>query len=826
MDMLYRDVTHVVRALRRSPGFAATAVLTLALGIACTTAVFSVVRGVLLRALPYPEPHRIVHLWQVNARGPERMPQAQVSEPNFDDWRAQTARGFRGMALVRRGPPSTVTANGDPIRAFVTTVSGEFFSVMGVRPILGRAFLPEELREGAGPAAIVSDAFWRRNLGGDVRALERAVLIGQVPHTVVGVMPPEFDYPPNTEVWRPRELAPPNPSRTAHGWQVVARLADGISLEQARRDLSAASRRLHEEHGSATMMVDASIVPLREHLVGRVQSPLVILLGASAFLLLIACASVLNLLVARATERRHEVALRLALGAARAHLTRQLLVESLALSLAGAALGAGLATVGVRLLLAMEPGRLPRLGEVGIDAAVLGFALGISMLTAVGLGLLTAARTTDGDIPDALARSSRAAIGGKGSDRTRSFLVVTQIALSVVLLAGAGLLGRSVLLLTSVDPGFRTERAVILDVSVPWPADALLAAAGARVSDRHAALLERLATLPGVSHVGAVNQFPLGSSTYSEGPFIVLGSRDDRVATADLTPLAQDPARSGTADFRVASAGYFGAVGIPLVRGRLFEDRDGPSAPHVAVISETLARTRWPAGDAIGKIIQYGTVDGNLTPLTIVGIVGDVRERGLDAAARPMFYAHYRQRTRQIGVMSYVLRGSGDPAAIASAAQQAVRATAPDLPPRVRRIETLVAESIADRRFTLVLLGVFGTAALGLAMMGIYGVTSYLVSQRRAEIGVRVALGAQRIDVLRLVVGHGAVLTATGIAVGIAAALGITRLLGRLLYGVGAADPVSFGAAVAALALVALLATALPAWRAARLDPVEALRNR
>jgi putative ABC transport system permease protein len=692
---------------------------------------------------------------------------------------------------------------------------------MGVRPALGRAFVAEELRQDAAPAVVVSDGFWRRNLNGDRGALGRAVLVGDVPHVVVGVMPAAFDFPAGAELWQPRELAAPSPYRTGHNWQVVARLADGVTAEQAQRDLGALSRRLKAQYGDETMMVDASVVPLREQLVGKVRPRLLVLLGASAFLLLIACASVMNLLLARATERRRELALRLALGAGRGRVVRQFLVEALVLSLAGAALGVLLAALGVKLLLALEPGRLPRAGEVGVDAAVLGYALALSVLTAVGLGLLTAVRGTRGDIRESLAQSQRSQAGAGATDRTRATLVVAQVALSVVLLAGAGLLGRSFLRLVSVNPGYRTERAVVVDVPLPRPAGA---DAEARLAARHTAILERLGALPGVAAAGAVNRFPLGGN-YSDGVFIILGSLDEKIDPNDIMRLIRDPDRAGSADYRVASGGYFSAMGIPVLRGRVFEDRDGPGAPHVAAISEALAKARWPGQDPIGKIVQFGGMDGDMTPFTIVGVVGDVRERGLDAEPRPMFYAHYRQRARQIASMSYVLRGPGDPASTAAAARAAVRAVAPDVPPRVRTIETVVAESIADRRFTLVLLGVFGAAALLLAMMGIYSVTSYLVAQRQAEIGVRVALGARREDVLRLVVGHGAALTGAGVAIGVAAAAGLTRLLAGLLYGVGAMDPVTFGAAVAALAAVALLASWIPARRAARLDPMRVLRN-
>jgi putative ABC transport system permease protein len=816
MENLRQDLRYVVRGLSRSPFFFVVTVLTLGLGIGATTAIFSVVDGVLLRSLPYPNADRIVQLWQVNAQGGT----LQFSDPNFADLQAQS-RSYAALAEFDEGSTVSVSGASEPVRAHASHVSRDFFRVLGVAPFAGRTFVPEELRPGAAPALVVSHRFWQQSLGGDRLALGKSLSIGERAYTVVGVMPPALDFPANVDLWMPRELDAPNPYRTGHNWRVIARLANGVTLERARTEATSIAKRLKQLYGDDDWMVDASIVPLREQMVGGVKDALWLLLAASGFLLLIACANVVNLLVARTAMRQGEIALRLALGAGRKRLAQQFVTEAFVLSLSGGALGVLASVAGAHALVALEPGNLPRLSEVSVNGQVLAFALAVCAITALALGAIGAWQSTRRDLRDALANAQRTH-AGSGGYTLRSALVVAQMALTVVLLVGAGLLGRSFLRVLRVDPGYRTERMVVLDLSVPFPGDSF---AARRVASLYDDLLGRLSALPGVTRVGGVNAFPLTGGQTSNGTFLVMSRVDEQIDFSRIEQIMKDPARTGEAEYRVASADYFRAMNIPLVRGRLFDDRDAPGAPHVALVSASLAQRKWPNEDAIGKIIQFGNMDGDLHPFTVIGVVGDVREASLAASPRPTLYAFYRQRPRAASSFNFVMQAQGDVAPLISAARRAVHDLRPDVPPRFRTIETVVAASIADRRFILVLIGVFGAAALVLASLGVYGVISYLVAQRQQELGIRVALGAQRIDVLRLVVGRGAALALIGIALGAAAAFALTRVLSNLLYGISATDPISFTAVIVLLVIVAMLASWMPARRAARIDPMRVLRE-
>ena len=817
MESFLRDLRFVARSMAKSPGFFIIVVATLGLGIGATTAIFSVVNGVLLRPLPYPQPDRILQVWQVNKNGGD----VQFSDPNFNDVRAES-RSFASMAeFTDNGTVSVVTTR-DAVRAHVATVSRDFFSILGVQPVLGRGFVADEQRVGAPPAAIVSHGFWQRALGGAPSALGAVINFDDKAFRVVGVMPSSVDVPVGVDLWLPRELAGPSPYRTGHNFRVIARLRDGVTLAQARRETSAIAKSLKQQYGDETWMYDAHLVPLREQMVGDVRPALVVLLAASGFLLLIGCANVVNLLVARMAARQGELALRLALGAGRARLVKQFLVESLLLSLCGGVLGVLIGAAGVKALLALEPGRLPRINEVGIHWPVLLFALLVSVACAVTLGLLTAWRATRGDIRETLAQSQRTQAGTGTSHRVRSALVVAQVALTLVLLVGAGLLGRSFQRLLAVTPGFRADNAVIMDVDYSSSGDTTSMRRMVQLYDE---LMRRLASLPGVTDVGGANFFPLAGGGNGDGAFIVMSSPDEKLDFSQLPTLLKDRTRSGYADFRVASPGLFQALHIPLVRGRLFDDRDGPSAPPAAVINTALARKQWPNESPLGKIIQFGNMDGDLRPFTIVGVVGDIREASLADAPEPTFYAYYRQRPVKASSFYFVIDGSGAPASVIASARRVLHDLRPDIPPRFRTMDTVLADSLADRRFTLLLLGAFGAAALLLATLGVYSVISFLVTQRRQEIGVRVALGARSEDVLRLVLRQGATLALAGLLVGAVAALGLTRLIAGLLYGVSATDPVSFVAVMALLTLVALLASFIPARRAARVDPMTVLRG-
>ena len=809
------DFKYSLRSLLRTPAFAAITVLTLAVGIGSATAIFSVVQGVLIAPLPDPDSERIVQVWQVNEGGGG---QAAFSDANFADMHERTS-AFSALAQYSSGVHS-VTGGSEPVRAIVSSVSREFFDAIGVQPSAGRAFLPDEQQEGGPGAAIVSYAFWQRTLGGDPRFSERTLTFNDRVHTVVGVMPRGFDFPANTDFWIPREQSPVLPSRTAHNWRVVGRLQPESTIEQAQSQASTVARELKQQLGDDTWMLDAAVVPMHEQMVGNVRSPLLLLLGAAGLLLLIAAANVVNLLLARATARESELSLRLALGANRVRLTKMFIAESIILGLAGGAVGVLLASWGVAALISLEPGNLPRVNEIGVNGWVLAFAILLSLTTALTLGFSVVARAMSGARTHSLVSGRRTGGGGASSGRVRGALVAAQVALTVVLLVGATLLGRSFLQLLAVDPGFRTDDAVLMTLALPYPNDNTEAA---RLSSFHDELLTRVASIAGVEKVGGANDLPM-SGNNANGTFAILESVEEVEQITDLGALLGDPTRVGEAAYRVATAGYFDAMGIPLVRGRMFDDRDAPGAPHVAVISEALAKKRWPDENPIGKVIEFGNMDGDLTPMTIVGVVGDVYEYGLAGPVEAILYGNARQRSFAASTFTVVMVGSSDPAAITGAARRIVRELRPDVPPRFTMIEELVSGSVAPRRFNLMLLGAFSGAALLLALMGIYGVTSYSVAQRTQEIGIRMALGARNEGVVGMMVRRSVLTAALGLVIGMAGAVAITRILTSQLYGVDALDPLTFVLVGGVLLTAAAISSWVPARRASRVDPAIALR--
>ena len=809
-ESLAHDLRYSLRNLSRTPGFFLIAVLTLALGVGATTSIFSVVRSVLLRPLPYPEPDRIVHLHQLND-GRQNL----FSSANYRDIREQS-RSF--SALAEFIPAGIISVSGipQPVRTRSAYVSRDFWDVLRVKPVMGRTFIQDEMQQGGSPAAVVSYGFWQRVLGGSPNVLGQKLITDDEAFTIVGVMPAALDVPAEVEVWFPRELRPVLPSRTAHNYRVLGRLADGVTVEQARREVSAIAKRLKQEHGSDTWMTDATLLPLHEEIVGNSEKLLRIMLGGSALLLLIACANVVNLLIARMAARQSEIAVRVALGAGRGRLIQQCMAEALVLSLAAAVGGIALAYAGVKLLLTLQPANLPRLKEVSVDAYVLLFAIGVSVLAAVVMGLITAWRATRGELRDLLSQSQRTMGGTMSSERVRQGLVVAQVAMAVVLLVGAGLFARSMASLLSVDPGFSPERKVVIDLSAGGSDTNRL-----RLYDQ---LLARFREIPGVTVAGGVNALPLSGGGAGNGTFIIMNSVNEQPDMSDLRGLMQNKERTGSAEFRVAGPGYFEAMGIPVKAGRVFEERDAMGTAHVGVISASLAKTRWPTEDPIGKVIQFGNMDGNLTPITVVGIVGDVHERSLESDPRPTFYVSYRQRPTSAYRFNFVLSTPGDPTSIVRSAERAVREVTPDIPPRVRTIEAIVSTSVAGRKFVLSLAGVFGAAALVLAALGIYSVISYLVAQRSREIGIRVALGAQSQDVVRMVLGEGIWLASAGIVAGAVISYWATDAIEKMLFNVSATDPLAFAGVMALLALVAVLASWVPARRASRTEAMEVLR--
>ena len=811
---LRQDVRFGFRQLRRSPGFTLTTVLMLALGIGASTAIFSIVNGVLLRSLPFPEPDRLVAVYQVNAEGA----QGQFSHPNFMDVR-ERSRSFAALA-EHASASAPVLVGETAAQVPVAWVSADFFPAVGVGAALGRTFLPEDFGTGE-PVAVVSDAFWRQYLGASRDLTARTVRVGGQPLTVVGVLPPGMDFPGNAELWRPQGPMA-NATRTGHNWQVVGRLRAGVSPRAASRELHGIARGLKRRHGDETLMAGAAAVPLHEVIVGGARPTLLVLVAASGLLLLITCANVVNLLLLRTAARRRELAVRRALGAGRARLVRQFVGESLVLALAGGVLGTALAWVGTRALLALEPGRLPRVGEVRVDAAALLFALGVSVVAAAVIGLIVALRASGSSVWGALAEESRGHSGGVAGNRVRSALAVGQVALTLVLLVGAGLLARSFIRLMEVDPGYRTRDAVVMDVVIPRAGGEAEQSRGMRFQDE---LLARLAEIPGVRAAGSVNVLPLDDAGEgSSGPFAKVGRTEVVRGFEDLMRLLREPGRAGEAEYRVASGGYFPAMGIPLIRGRLFDERDTPDGVHAAVISRSLAEREWPGQDPIGQRVQYGGMDGDLRPFEIVGVVGDVRERALDAEPRPTFYANVRQRPSGVSGPHNIVLYGGDPEAVSAMAREILREMNPEIPVRFGTLEQVLSTWLSDRRFSLLLLAIFAVAALVLAVAGIYGIIAHLVAQRTREIGIRLALGAPAGAVLGMVLRSGVLLAAAGVAVGLVSALAATRLLSGLLFGVGTRDPLTFVTVPLLLLGVAALASYVPARRTTRVDPIIVMR--
>ena len=814
LEDFLRDLRYGARVMRRAKAFAFVSIVTLGLGIGAATAVFSAINGVLLSPLPYPEPDRIVRLFQIDNTG-RRM--GNVSEPNFEDWKDRT-RSSQSMALMASGAVP-VAIGSETTMITGASVSREFFDVMRQAPVVGRTFVDDEQRVGGARAVIISDNLWRTRLGGAPLGSLTLRISNEI-HQVIGVMPPGFDYPAASEFWTPKELNARTPSRTSHNFQAVARLAPGVSLPVAQAEIGALSRQLKAQHGDGTWMSDATAVPLREQLTATAQPTLLVLFGAALLLLVIACLNVSNLQLARASTRRREIAVRLAVGAGSGRIARQLLAEALVLSAAAALLGIVIALAGVEALVAMQPGNLPRLQSIAVDWPVMVFAIGVAVVTAIVLGLVTSVRASRQEIRDTLSEGTRTMAGGRTSERVRQGLVIAQVALTVILLIGAGLLARSFAKLLAVDPGYRTDSAVVVDLS--WPFSREPAIQLQRKTAQHE-LMTQLAALPGVEGTGLINTFPLGTGFFANGQFIEMTRVDEIQSFDDRTRLDDElKTRVGFAGYRIVSEGYFTTMGIPLIRGRLFDERDGPDAPHVAVISESLAATKWPNQDPIGRFVQFGNMDGDLRGFRIVGVVGDVREISPETLPGPLFYGYYRQRmaTRFSVVLRTSMAGS-----IAPASRQVARQIDPDLPVQIRTIEDAFDRALAGRRFSLTLIVVFSTAALLLATLGIYGLISYLVAERTREIGIRLALGAESTDVLRLVVGKGAMLAGVGLAVGLAASLGLTRLLKGMLFGVTATDPAAF-IVVAAVTLSAVLAASyLPARRAMRVTPVVAMRT-
>jgi putative ABC transport system permease protein len=799
MQTLWQDLRYGARMLFKNPGGAMIAVFTLALGIGANAAIFSVVNGVLLRPLPYSEPQQLVRLFETVDRATMANDRMEVAPANFHDWR-EPARSFSRLAAFGL-TWSVINNDGEAERLDGALVTSDFFATMGVAPARGRAFTTEDEQAGERRVVIGFD-LWQRRFGGADDIVGRAIQLDGFSFTVIGVAPPGFQYPRHTQVYELYRLnANQRQMREAHFLKVVARLKPGVTVAQAQSEMTAMARRLAEQYPQTNRNWGANVVPLREVEVGRVRPELMALLGAVGLALLVACSNVASLLLARSIARQTEIGVRLALGASAWRIARQLLTESLMLAALGAVAGLLLGEWALEALLALAPESLPRLGEVRLDTSAIGFTLLLSLLTGVLSGLAPAWQAARQD-----ARLTPGVGMRPGQRRLFNALVVSEIALTMVALLGAGLLVNSFLRLRRVEPGLDVERLLTVTFEPPsaryngadWRAQRL------NFWNQFSA---RVAALPGVEAVGAVDSLP-----FSGDARLWRFRREGDDANAAAGPAAT---------FQVATPDYFRAVGMKLKRGRLFTSGDIENSPPVAVVNETMARRFWPGAEAVGRRI---VIRNEPFAREIVGVVSDVKHFGLDREAQPEMYAPFEQFV--IDVMPTVIRVSGDPASLAGAVREQARAVDPSVAVAdIAPMRELLSDSLAQRRFTMLLLSVFATVATLLASAGVYGVMAYGVTSRAREIGVRLALGAQRGDVLWLVLKRGLKLASAGVAIGLLASLALTRLIKELLFGVSATDPLTFAVIAVLLIAVALLACWIPARRAAKVDPMVALRE-
>jgi putative ABC transport system permease protein len=787
--------------LWKSPGFTAVIVLALGIGIGATTAIFSVVNAILLRALPYGDPDRIVMVWMDNRK--LDLDQDFHSYPNYADYRDQNQTFDEIAAFNDRS--FNLTGSGDPERIIGAWSSANLFSVLGTEPAIGRVFTVEEEEPGKDLVVVLSHGLWQRRFGGDPAIVGQQVSMNGVNRTVIGIMPPQFAFPrKETEVWVP--LAINQNLKNARGaffLKSVGRLKPEVSLEQAQADTKTIATRLAQEYDYLSSY-GVNLVRLHDQIVGNVRPALLVLLGAVAFVLLIACANVANLLLARAAVREREIAIRTALGAGRWRIVRQLLTESLLLSLAGGALGLLLAFWGLDVLVALSPQDIPRLDQIRIDGRVLAFTLLVSLLTGLIFGLAPALQASKPDLNESLKEGGRGSTGGIHGSRVRSILVISEIALSLILLIGAGLMIRSFQRLLEFDLGFNPERLLTLKVQLAGSRYGQ----GQQVVSFYDQLLQRVESLPGVESAGAVSDVFL-SKTPNSTTFSLEGRPDP------------PPAEDIEVPFDSISPNYFRVMGIPLLKGREFDHRDVADAPGVVIINDTFARMFFPGEEPVGRRFRYR---GDNNPwLTIVGVVADMRRTGFDSEVRPETFLPYAQNPS--GRLTLIVRASSDPSALVGSIRSEVSQIDPGQAVYdVKTMDKWLGEMVSQRRFNMMLLAIFAGVALILAAVGIYGVISYSVTQRTHEIGIRIALGAARRDVMRLVVGQAAKLTGVGLGAGLVAAFALTRLMTSLLYGVSATDPVTFALIPFVLAAVALLSSYIPARRAAKVDPMIALR--
>jgi predicted permease len=806
MRTLLQDLRYGARTLWKNPGFTLIAVVTLSLGIGANTAIFTVVNAALLRGLPYRAPERLVHLFETTPQ--KAFAQREFSYPDYQDY--QRSQAFEGLGAYTGGG-GILTGRGEPQRIFAPAASANFFSVLGVEPLLGRTFREGEDKPGAERVTVLTYGMWRRVFGGDPGVIGQTLTVSNNQYTVVGVLPPSFQFAlRQADLWMPYQPTPNQVSRRfMHGTNLIGRLRPGVSLEQAHAETGAITQRIAEEHKESHAGTRLLLTPLQEQVTGSVKPALLALLAAVGFVLLMVCANVASLLLARSLARQKEIALRAALGATRVRIIRQLLTEATLLSSLGGLGGLLVAGLGLDALIAAMPqnqlAAMPFFETLRLDPGILLFAMALALLTGLVFGLAPALQASRLDLQGALKDGGRAS-GGVAGQRLRSALVGSEIALAVVLLVGAGLMMKSLLRLMQVNLGFDSTN--VLTMTVVLPAGKYTDTN--RMVAYYQQAQERLASLPGVTGAGAVSQLPLQPGNTTR--FIIEGEP------------APPPGQETEANIRVASANYFQALGIPLAQGRNFAESDNADATRVAIINQSLAEKLFGGRSAVGRRLLFPSFPDQ--SVEIVGVVGDVKTTGLDQAVRPVLYYPFTQNASI--ATNLVLRAKADAAAVANAARNECRALEPDVAIfNVQTMETLIAQTPAAfmRRAPAWLTGIFAGVALLLAALGVYGVVSYSVSQRTREIGVRMALGARRADILKLVLRQGLSLTLIGVAMGTVAALALTRWLDSLLYEVSARDPLTFALVIGALTLVALLACYIPARRAMKVEPVVSLRH-
>ncbi len=805
MQLFWQDLRYGLRTLLRNPGFCAVAILALALGIGPNTAIFTMVNAVLLRPLPMPEPDRVVMIWGTMLKsGFDQLP---VAAADYLDWKKQ-ATSFDQMAAAFTIPEYglNVSGAGEPERVPAALASKEFLPAMGIKPVVGRNFLPEEDLPGGAPAVMISNGLWQRRFHSDPAVVGRTLTVDGVARTIVGVVPHELGELIAVDLWLPTAIDPNTTERRSHNYGIVAHLKPGVTAAQARAEMTLIAQRLERAYPATNTGWGITLFPMAEMFAGRIRPVLIILLGAVGLLLLIACANLANLMLVRAATRQKEIAVRAALGAGRSRIVRQLLTESLVLATAGGALGLLLAAWSVHALRSVVPDMFPLLQHMSVDPPVLGFTLGLSVVTGLLFGLVPAWRSSRADLNTTLKETAGRSESAGGSHRIRRVLLASEVALAVLLSVAAGLLLRSFVRVVEVDPGVRVANILTMNVNL----SSVKYDTPAKRARFYRDLTERVQSLPGVRSAGAVLFLPLRVSMLS----FRVGTSSFQIEGHPPYPQGQEP----LADFRAATPDYFNTVGIALRQGRLFDQHDDLEAKRVALVNEALVRKHFPHENPLGRRLVMGS-----RTIEIVGVLADAKLYGLDSPIEPAIYVPHMQQPADF--MGLAVRTDGDPAAMASAVRAEVRKLDPEQPiSNVRTMEQVLSDSLMLRRVSMLMLIVFAGLALTLASVGVYGLTAYSVSRRTHEIGLRVALGASQPQILRLVVVHGLMTSLIGAVIGVAAAFALTRSLSGMLYGVTATDPLVFAGVPLLLIGVSAIASYVPARKATLIDPLTALR--